>query len=124
MSNNAAVTVDGREIGRTQALQAFACRSLPETDMNPVLLKPMAETGAQIILQGQIWRQMSARDYQQVKRNLLGPVMESYERLAAKSDLILVEDAGAASEVNLRAHDIANMGFARGGSAGDPCRGY
>ncbi|MEE8658387.1 Cobyric acid synthase [Acetobacteraceae bacterium EV16G] len=128
MSNNAAVTFDGGEIGRAQALQAFACRALPETDMNPVLLKPTAETGAQIILQGKIWRQMSARDYQHVKRDLLGPVMESYNRLAEKCDLILVEGAGAASEVNLRAHDIANMGFARAADlpvilAGDIDRG-
>lgn len=113
MSNNAAVTVDGGEIGRAQALQAFACRALPETDMNPVLLKPTALTGAQVILNGQIWRQMSARAYQTAKHALLRPVMESYSRLMMKADLILVEGAGAASEVNLRAHDIANMGFAR-----------
>ncbi len=113
MSNNAAVTPDGREIGRAQALQARACRLAPSVHMNPVLLKPQSETGAQIIVQGRMMGSAKARDFQARKRELLPAVLDSFERLKAQADIILVEGAGSASEINLRANDIANMGFAR-----------
>ncbi|HEV2674478.1 MAG TPA: cobyric acid synthase [Aliidongia sp.] len=112
MSNNAAVTADGGEIGRAQALQARACRVEPRVDMNPVLLKPHSETGAQIIVQGRVWRDAEARRYQALKPELLPFVLESFERLSADADLVLIEGAGSPAEVNLRAGDIANMGFA------------
>lgn len=112
MSNNAAVTVDGGEIGRAQALQARACGVPPNVHMNPVLLKPQSETGAQIIVQGRVAASSSARDYQSRKRDLLPTVLESFARMKAESDLVLVEGAGSASEINLRKNDIANMGFA------------
>ena len=112
MSNNAAVTADGGEIGRAQALQARACGVAPHTDMNPVLLKPQSETGAQVIVNGKIVGNAKAREYQAMKPGLMGDVLESYHRLTAAADLVLVEGAGSAAEVNLRAADIANMGFA------------
>ena len=113
MSNNAAVTADGGEIGRAQALQARACGVAPTTDMNPVLLKPQSEVGAQLVVQGRVRGNYRAREYQGLKPSLLPVVLESFERLRAASDLVLVEGAGSASEINLRAGDIANMGFAR-----------
>jgi len=112
MSNNAAVTADGGEIGRAQALQARACGVEPRVDMNPVLLKPHSQTGAQIIVQGRVWRDAEARQYQSLKPELLPFVLESFDRLAAAADLVLIEGAGSPAEVNLRAGDIANMGFA------------
>ncbi|HCM99460.1 MAG TPA: cobyric acid synthase CobQ, partial [Rhodobacter sp.] len=111
MSNNAAVTHDGGEIGRAQALQAMAAGILPMIDMNPVLLKPESETGAQVIVQGQRVATVRARDYAALKPKLLSPVLESFHRLRARYDVILVEGAGSPAEVNLRAGDIANMGF-------------
>src|SRR5881392_1548857 len=111
MSNNAAVTVDGGEIGRAQALQALAARVEPHTDMNPVLLKPETDIGAQIIVQGRRVASLRARDYAKMKPSLMAPVLESFERLKARADLVLVEGAGSPAEVNLRAGDIANMGF-------------
>ncbi len=113
MSNNAAVTVDGGEIGRAQALQARAAGIAPSVHMNPVLLKPQSETGAQIVVQGRIRGSAVARDYQAMKASLLPHVLESFARLKADADIVLVEGAGSASEINLRANDIANMGFAR-----------
>jgi adenosylcobyric acid synthase len=113
MSNNAAVTVDGGEIGRAQALQAQAARAELHTDMNPVLLKPETDVGAQIIVQGRRVATLRARDYAKMKPSLMAPVLESFERLKARADLVLVEGAGSPAEVNLRAGDIANMGFAR-----------
>jgi len=113
MSNNAAVTADGGEIGRAQALQARAARVPPSVHMNPVLLKPQSETGAQVVVQGKVVGTARARAYQTMKPRLLGAVLESFGILAAEADLVLVEGAGSASEVNLRASDIANMGFAR-----------
>lgn len=118
MSNNAAVTVDGGEIGRAQALQAQACRVPLSVHMNPVLLKPQSEVGSQIIVQGRVWGQARARDYQALKPQLLPYVLESFAKLQDEADIVLVEGAGSASEVNLRANDIANMGFAR--AAGVP----
>ncbi len=112
MSNNAAVTVDGGEIGRAQALQARAAGRDPVTDMNPVLLKPETETGAQVIVQGRRFATLKARDYGQAKASLLPRVLDSFHRLAASADLVLVEGAGSPAEINLRAGDIANMGFA------------
>ena len=118
MSNNAAVTADGGEIGRAQALQARACGREPLTDMNPVLLKPESETGAQVVVQGRRMATVRARDYVALKPSLLAPVLDSFARLQAGADLVIVEGAGSPAEVNLRAGDIANMGFAR--AAGVP----
>jgi adenosylcobyric acid synthase len=112
MSNNAAVTADGGEIGRAQALQARAARIAATTDMNPVLLKPQSETGAQIVVQGKVFGTARAADYHALKPQLMGRVLESFGRLAAGADLVLVEGAGSPAEINLRAGDIANMGFA------------
>ncbi len=112
MSNNAAVTADGGEIGRAQALQARAAGRDPVIDMNPVLLKPETDIGAQVIVQGKRFATMKARDYGAAKAELLPKVLESYNRLAAGADLVLVEGAGSPAEINLRAGDIANMGFA------------
>ena len=111
LSNNAAVTSDGGEIGRAQALQARAARLDPRTDMNPVLLKPETEAGAQIVLQGRRLGLDAAR-HPEVKPRLLKAVLESFARLRAAHDLVLVEGAGSSAEINLRAGDIANMGFA------------
>lgn len=113
MSNNAAVTADGGEIGRAQALQARAARVATSVHMNPVLLKPQSEIGAQIVVQGRVVGNAKAREYQQLKPKLLVNVLDSFHKLAAQADLVLVEGAGSASEVNLRQGDIANMGFAR-----------
>jgi adenosylcobyric acid synthase len=113
MSNNAAVTADGGEIGRAQALQARAAKVPPSVHMNPVLLKPQSETGSQVVVQGKVVGSAGAREYQAMKPKLLGAVLESFGTLADEADLVLVEGAGSASEVNLRASDIANMGFAR-----------
>jgi adenosylcobyric acid synthase len=112
MSNNAAVTADGGEIGRAQALQARAARVPPNVHMNPVLLKPQSEIGAQIVVQGHVYGSAKAAAYQHIKRDLLPAVLDSYEKLRREADLVLVEGAGSAAEVNLRANDIANMGFA------------
>ncbi|WP_323766028.1 cobyric acid synthase [Marinovum sp.] len=118
MSNNAAVTADGGEIGRAQALQARAAGLRPVVDMNPVLLKPETDTGAQVVVQGQRWATARARDYAAMKPKLMGAVLESFNRLRAAHDLVIVEGAGSPAEVNLRPGDIANMGFAR--AAGVP----
>ncbi|BCP53436.1 cobyric acid synthase [Kaistia sp. 32K] len=112
MSNNAAVTADGGEIGRAQALQARAAGLEPTVHMNPVLLKPESDTGSQIILQGRRFGTMRAREYGKRKAELLPSILESFERLGRNADLILVEGAGSPAEINLRSGDIANMGFA------------
>jgi adenosylcobyric acid synthase len=112
MSNNAAVTADGGEIGRAQALQARACSIVPVTDMNPVLLKPQSEQGAQLVVNGRVWRAAGAGEYRRLAPSLLPVVLASFSRLAEEADLVLVEGAGSPAEVNLRAGDIANMGFA------------
>jgi adenosylcobyric acid synthase len=117
MSNNAAVTADGGEIGRAQALQARAAGVPLSVHMNPVLLKPQSETGAQVVVQGKVIGNAKAADYQHMKAGLMPQVLESLERLKSQADLVLVEGAGSASEVNLRANDIANMGFARAADA-------
>ena len=118
MSNNAAVTADGGEIGRAQALQARACGIAPLVDMNPVLLKPESETGCQVIVQGRLAATVRAGEYGALKPQLLDRVLDSFRRLSAAHDLVLVEGAGSPAEVNLRPRDIANMGFAR--AAGVP----
>ncbi len=113
MSNNAAVTVDGGEIGRAQALQARAARVAPSVHMNPVLLKPQSDVGAQVVVQGRVRGNAKARAFQDWKPGLEAAVQDSFERMRTDADLVIVEGAGSAAEVNLRAGDIANMGFAR-----------
>jgi adenosylcobyric acid synthase len=113
MSNNAAVTDDGGEIGRAQALQARACGAPSSVHMNPVLLKPQSDIGAQVVVQGKVIGHAHAREYQALKLKLMSAVLESYARMRAGADLVLVEGAGSAAELNLREGDIANMGFAR-----------
>ena len=112
MSNNAAVTPDGGEIGRAQALQARACRSEPNVDMNPILLKPQTDVGSQLIVRGKVRRNTTAREYYTLKDELLPVAIESFERLESDCDLVVAEGAGSPAEVNLRYADIANMGFA------------
>jgi adenosylcobyric acid synthase len=112
MSNNAAVTVEGGEIGRAQALQAVAARAAATVHMNPVLLKPETTAGAQLIVQGRREGTHSARDYMRLRGTLLPRVLESFRHLAQGTDLIIVEGAGSPAETNLRDGDIANMGFA------------
>jgi len=121
MSNNAAVaaipgTGDFGEIGRAQWLQALAARTPPTTDMNPVLLKPQSETGSQIVLNGRVAGAAKGRDYQRLKAGFLATVVSGFERLSNEADLVIVEGAGSPAEINLRANDIANMGFARAAS--------
>lgn len=118
MSNNAAVTSDGGEIGRAQALQALACGLDPHTDMNPVLLKPETETGSQVVVQGKRLTTVRAREYAALKPTLMKAVLDSFNRLKSQNDLVIVEGAGSPAEVNLRPGDIANMGFAE--SSGTP----
>ena len=112
MSNNAAVCPEGGEIGRAQAVQAEAAGLAPHVDMNPVLIKPESSTGAQIVVQGARLTRAEAQDYQGLKPRLLLAVQDSFARLSAQHDLVIVEGAGSAAEVNLRKGDIANMGFA------------
>ena len=113
MSNNAAVTTDGGEIGRAQALQALACGLEPHTDMNPVLLKPETDVGSQVVVQGKRLATVKAREYATLKPTLLDATVESFNRLKSNHDLVIVEGAGSPAEVNLRPGDIANMGFAQ-----------
>ena len=134
MSNNAAVTAPDAqghvgEIGRAQALQALACRTPPTVDMNPVLLKPQSDTGAQLVVRGQVEGVWQASGYQDRKAALLEVVVGSFRRLQAEADLVIVEGAGSPAETNLRAGDIANMGFARAANVpvvlvGDIDRGH
>jgi adenosylcobyric acid synthase len=112
MSNNAGVAADGGEIGRAQMLQARAARVPPSVHMNPVLLKPESETGAQVVVRGRRWATMRAREYGARKSELLPLVTESFDRLCADYDIVVVEGAGSPAEINLRTGDIANMGFA------------
>lgn len=112
MALNSAVTADGGEIGRAQALQAVAAGVPPHTDMNPVLLKPSSDIGAQVIIHGKVRAEMNARDYHQYKTVAMSAVLESHQRLLAQYDAVVVEGAGSPAEINLRDRDIANMGFA------------
>lgn len=113
MSNNAAVTSDGGEIGRAQATQAFACRVPPSVHMNPVLLKPQSNRASQLVLRGRVAGELRASDYRGARKTLLAQVRESYRLLRDECDLVICEGAGSPAEINLRAGDIANMGFAR-----------
>jgi len=112
MALNSAVTADGGEIGRAQAVQARACGLEPHTDMNPVLLKPNTDIGAQVIVHGRAIGNMDADAYHRFKPQLLAAVLESHARLAGEYEVVVVEGAGSPAEINLREHDIANMGFA------------
>jgi adenosylcobyric acid synthase len=113
MSNNAAVTSDGGEIGRAQALQAMAAGVEPHTDMNPVLLKPQADRTSQLVVHGQVRGKLGSGNFRSARGELLEAVLASYHRLQAQCDVVVLEGAGSPAEVNLRAGDIANMGFAR-----------
>jgi adenosylcobyric acid synthase len=112
MSNNAAVTPGGGEIGRAQALQARACGVAPTVHMNPVLLKPQSDIGAQLVVLGEVRGNYSARDFQPFKQSLMPEILQSFETLKSEADFVIVEGAGSAAEINLRKNDIANMGFA------------
>ncbi|MDX1588559.1 MAG: cobyric acid synthase [Oleiphilaceae bacterium] len=112
MALNSAVTLDGGEIGRSTALQALACGVAPHSDMNPVLLKPQSDRGAQVILRGRVHGNMDALDYHAFKAEAAGSVMAAWRALSARYDVIVAEGAGSPAEINLRANDIANMGFA------------
>ncbi|MEM1147873.1 MAG: cobyric acid synthase [Pseudomonadota bacterium] len=116
MSNNAAACPGGGEIGRAQAVQARAAKIAPTTDMNPILLKPETDRAAQVVVHGQALTTLEAADYMARRSHLLGAVMDSFNRLRSAYDLVIVEGAGSPAEVNLRARDIANMGFARAAS--------
>ena len=118
MSLNSAATPDGGEIGRAQALQAEACRVPPSVDMNPVLIKPRSDTSSQVVLLGKVWGQVSAADYHTNRVEQLFPaVLQSYQRLASKYDLILLEGAGSPAEINLRERDIVNLRMAHASNA-------
>jgi adenosylcobyric acid synthase len=118
MSLNSAVTPDGGEIGRAQALQAEACRAVPTVEMNPILLKPAADIGAQVIVLGKMWAQVTAADYHTRRVEQLFPqVLAAYQRLAARHELIVLEGAGSPAEINLREHDIVNMRMAHAADA-------
>jgi len=112
MALNSVVTQDGGEIGRSQAVQARAAGLEPHTDMNPILLKPQTDQGAQVIVQGHALTTMEAQDYHRYKQRAMQAVLESYQRLKQQYDVIIVEGAGSPAEINLRENDIANMGFA------------
>ncbi|RSV16283.1 MULTISPECIES: cobyric acid synthase [Sphingomonas] len=118
MSNNAAVTAEGGEIGRAQATQALAARVRPSVDMNPVLLKPQGDRTSQLVVRGQVRGILRAAQWRQGREGLLDEVLASYRRLQAEADIVVIEGAGSPAEINLRAGDIANMGFAR--AAGVP----
>jgi adenosylcobyric acid synthase len=112
MALNSAVTVDGGEIGRAQAVQAEACKLPPHTDMNPVLLKPTADKRAQVIIHGTVLHDMEANEYHGFKKTAMQAVLDSFNRLSQQHDIVMVEGAGSPAEINLRENDIANMGFA------------
>jgi adenosylcobyric acid synthase len=112
MSNNAAVTAGGGEIGRAQALQARASDAAPSVHMNPVLLKPQSDVGAQLVVRGEVRGNFNAREFQPIKQSLVPEILESFEILKGEADFVVVEGAGSAAEINLRKNDIANMGFA------------
>src|SRR5947207_3035039 len=118
MSLNSAATPDGLEIGRAQALQAEACRVSARAEMNPILIKPSSDTGAQIVVLGRVWGQVSAADYHQRRVEELFPiVLDSYRKLAGEYDTILIEGAGSPAEINLKEHDIVNMRMAQAANA-------
>ena len=112
MALNSSVTRDGGEIGRAQAVQAAACNIEPSVHMNPVLLKPNSDTGAQVILQGRAVTNMEATSYHDYKLVAMNTVMDSFSKLQNDYDSVMIEGAGSPAEINLRKNDIANMGFA------------
>lgn len=112
MALNSAVTIDGGEIGRAQAVQAKACKLPPHTDMNPILLKPTSDKSAQVIIHGKAIAQLNAKDYHAYKKTALNAVLSSYQRLGDTYETIVIEGAGSPAEINLRENDVANMGFA------------
>ena len=113
MSNNSYACPGGGEIGRAQVAQAEACGLAPEPDMNPILLKPNSDMGSQVVLEGKVWRTLPAREYYQQFDFLLSRVLAAYERLAARFDYIVIEGAGSVAELNLKSHDLCNLGLAR-----------
>ena len=113
MSNNAAVSTDGGELGRAQALQALAAGVSPHTDMNPVLLKPESDMRSQVVVQGQVKGNLSAGNFRADRENLLKPVLESFSRLAQQADLVIVEGAGSPVEINLQHKDLTNLKLAK-----------
>src|SRR4029077_11205996 len=118
MALNSAATADGGEIGRAQALQAEACRIPATVDMNPILIKPSSDTGAQVVVCGRVWGQVTARDYHHRRVEELFPVvLECYRRLAERHDVLVLEGAGSPAEINLKAHDIVNMRMAAAADA-------
>ncbi|PYV18573.1 MAG: cobyric acid synthase [Acidobacteria bacterium] len=120
MALNSAATPDGREIGRAQAMQAEACRVAPRVEMNPILIKPASQTGAQVVVLGRVWGDVTALDYHRRRvEDLFPTVLESYEKLAADHEIIVLEGAGSPAEINLREHDIVNMRMAH--AAGAAC---
>ncbi|MFH1090662.1 MAG: cobyric acid synthase [Pseudomonadota bacterium] len=119
MSNNSYVTLDGGEIGRAQVVQAEAAGLRPTADMNPILLKPSSQLGAQVVVQGRVFRQMQAAEYHHYKKHLARFVMESFQRLASKYEVMVMEGAGSCAEVNLKANDLVNFALAKKVSA--PC---
>jgi adenosylcobyric acid synthase len=112
MSNNSCACPGGGEIGRAQAAQAEACGLVPEPDMNPILLKPNSDTGSQVVLEGRVWRTLRAREYYEHFGFLLGRVLEAYDRLAVRFEYVVIEGAGSVAELNLKRHDLCNLGLA------------
>ena len=113
MALNSYVTIDGKEIGRAQALQASAAGLLPSSDMNPILLKPMGDTTSQVIVNGEPLRNMRAKDYFRKKKDFIPDILSAYNRLSDECDVIVIEGAGSPVEINLRENDIVNMGLAQ-----------
>ena len=117
MALNSYITREGLEMGRAQVMQAQAAGTEPSVDMNPILLKPVNDTGSQVIVHGEVVGNMSAREYFEYKKNLVPVIRESYDRLAAENDIIVIEGAGSPAEINLNQNDIVNMGMAKMASA-------
>ena len=117
MALNSFITGEGLEMGRAQVMQAEAAGIAPSVDMNPILLKPTNDVGSQIIVNGEVWGQMDAREYFAVKKSLMPEVMKAYHRLAEKNDIIVIEGAGSPAEINLKDDDIVNMGMAKAAGA-------
>ncbi len=117
MALNSFITREGLEMGRAQVMQAEAAGVEPSVRMNPILLKPTNDVGSQIIVNGEVWGQMSARDYFAVKKQLMPEVMKAFESLSAENDIIVIEGAGSPAEINLKEEDIVNMGMAKAARA-------
>ena len=113
MALNSFITDDGLEMGRAQVVQAEAAKIRPRVEMNPILLKPTNDTGSQVIVNGKVWKDMSARDYFACKRRLVPQILEAYGKLEKEYDLIVIEGAGSPAEINLKENDIVNMGLAK-----------